>query len=204
MDPHQGKGRCKGHSEIRKRNHQVPSSSSVLSIFMALKARLLQHRFSLMAQFIPLKWCFLICFFLSRWTVLVCSLVLPLSFLTHSVPWVFYLQVENLPLCYTASPEPPRQTGWMGKRGLLWPEMHHKSATSPISKILKCFKSENKHIYANQNARRFLQPLFKMPRHLFHFLKAPQALVNTTWETQSSTDLVSSFCCVPEQPVSSW
>lgn len=32
MDPHQGKGRCKGHSEIRNRNHQVPSSSSVLNI----------------------------------------------------------------------------------------------------------------------------------------------------------------------------
>lgn len=120
---------------------------------MTLKPRLLQHSFSLIAQFIPLKWCFLICFFLSRW--IVCSLLLTLSFSTHSLLWVFNLQVESLPLCY---PEPPRQTGWMGKRGLLWPKMHHKSAISTISTTLKHFKPEDKHVYANPSARRFLQP----------------------------------------------
>lgn len=135
---------------------------------MASKAQLLQW-FFLNCTGYPSEMVFFICFFLSRLAVL--------SFFTHSLPSVFYLQVENPPLCYT---EPPRLTGWTGKRGFLWPKMHHKSAISTISKTLKWFKAENKHIYANQNARRFLQLLSKMPRHLFHFVKAPQSPVSTT------------------------
>lgn len=107
MDSHQGKRRYEGHSETGKINHEVPSSSSVRGVFLTLKSQLLQHSFFWLHRF----WCFLICFFL---ITMHCLQFGACAEFFHSFPWVFNLQLQNLPCA--SQPLPDTQVQGKGAR----------------------------------------------------------------------------------------